>query len=327
MAKSPTTRRWRGRAAWVTAAVACFGVAAGVAFGLRGEGGPGLCRSGADPRPAEAPAPGPVTGKPSESAGLWVVNLDGSEARRVTAPVAPMWLGDQIQWLPGSPGSPGDLAYLADGGDLVFVTPDGAPSRTALPQAGFHSSVSPDGARVAVVASGLATSGLDGGGRLQLTTFDGTGSDTVTYPAWSPDGRQLVFSADSMPTSSTERLEVINADGSDRRVLIQQHGPRLQHASWSPDGARIVFSALGGYYGSWIGVIRPDGSGYQRIARHCSGTSPEWSPDGARIAFSDNYSLVIMDSDGTDMRRVPNTWDGHTPAWSPDGHRVAFLRY
>ena len=84
---------------------------------------------------------------------------------------------------------------------------------------------------------------------------------------------------------------------------------------------------LGGYYGSWLGIIRPDGRGLRHIASHCGGGNPTWSPDGTKIAFEDFYGLNIIDGDGTHRSRVPNSWYGHQPVWSPDGHQLLFFRY
>jgi len=231
------------------------------------------------------------------------------------------------------------FVYPTNDGTLAVAKADGTTSTvlkggisSPLGAYGNYPRWSPDGRKIAFTAEGVQVIDTDGSGRSKVTAY-GPGDppdsreESAKQPAWSPDGKQIVFSNDAYPVSSDERLEVINADGSGRHVLTADRRFRYQHADWSPNGAQIAFSAIGGYYGSWIGVVRADGTGLRRIARHCSGTHPAWSPDGKRIAFNDNYGILVMDPDGSHLQRIPNTWYASTPVWSPDGTRIAFLRY
>lgn len=301
-------------------ALAALALVTGVvtAVAATDDGADGFCRKGPDPRPAGAP-PLPQGG-PTAAAGVWVTDIDGSHPVKVA----------ERSWEAG--GSPRRLQWLPDG-QLVY---DGLqPNRgrlngrqgetTALPLR-QDAAWSRDGRRIAFVDNGIVAIERDGSGRRQLTTFDGS-EDMVSGPEWSPDGRRIVFSADSMPDSSVERLEVIDADGTDRRVLLQKHGPAFLGASWSPDGREITFAAVGGYYGTWIGIVRPDGAGYRRIARHCAAQNPEWSPDGSTIIYNDAHGVVLIGADGSNMRRIENAWDGYSPVWSPDAKKIAFLRF
>ncbi len=58
---------------------------------------------------------------------------------------------------------------------------------------------------------------------------------------WSPDGRQLVFAAGA-PNSGRADLFIIDADGSNRRALVENFGECVRPL-WSPDGQYIIFSS------------------------------------------------------------------------------------
>jgi Tol biopolymer transport system component len=178
------------------------------------------------------------------------------------------------------------------------------------------------------------------------------GDESYAAPAWSPDGRRLVFVLSTYDaatdTYSDGELFLINADGSGLAQLtdngVDDHGP-----AWSPDGQRIAYARRQpSGYGEELRVI--DAAGNDTLLSPCtppsqSGSGPcsgrtdlSWSPDGQKIAFTSNswfeetgeeqqffplnYYVDAINADGSN--KVELTVGGKHPDWSPDGNRIVF---
>ncbi|MFZ1880322.1 MAG: hypothetical protein WAU41_09155 [Gaiellaceae bacterium] len=131
----------------------------------------------------------------------------------------------------------------------------------------------------------------------------------------------------------------MDADGTNQRQLTHPYQladteeDEDRSPNWSPDGTVIAFSRLhephlgptgSTRYRQDIYVIRPDGTGLQRLTRLTTdNVSPAWSPDGKRIAFAsdrgrdDLYDIYVMNADGTKQTRLTRTADSDFPNWQP----------
>jgi Tol biopolymer transport system component len=146
----------------------------------------------------------------------------------------------------------------------------------------------------------------------------GTGRSTALGPvgevdvmSWSPDGTRLVLDEVG---EDRNRIVVVNADASGRRVLVDQDAPEGAGApAWSPDGTRIAYVRTPQQPGSTgrasfeVWVIGADGSDATRLfAGECcisDWSGPVWSPDGRRLAFFDDVDvrygrLLVVNTDG-----------------------------
>jgi Tol biopolymer transport system component len=251
--------------------------------------------------------------------------------------------------LPDIPGSP-DWDDVLDRAGARSGTPTRSPSRWRV--------VAIAAAIVAGTAL-LATPALGIGDRL-LSLIQGKQSPLdVQAPAWSPDGRTIVFVS---WRDGNGEVYAMNADASEPRNLTQ-HPARDVRPTWSRDGRRIAFvSRRDG--NPEIYVMDADGSGKRNLTRNrASDDYPTWSPDGRRIAFLRGrrksqtvdashpnanclgtprrcvirfflYDLYVMNADGSGLRRltrclarVPDCGGRRQLVWSPDGRAIYDGRY
>jgi TolB protein len=162
----------------------------------------------------------------------------------------------------------------------------------------------------------------DGSGTRRLTG----GNDEDSRPAWSPDGRRIVFSRGG------ELYTVAAHGGVVRRVTRGLDGDAADPA-WSPDGKLIAYDyRRPGYSIREIWVVGVDGAGAHAVTRLGQVSAlPSWSPSGDRIAFqsdarSHNAEIYSIAVGGTGLRRLTNSAiDTIDPAWSPSG-TIAFSR-
>jgi len=147
---------------------------------------------------------------------------------------------------------------------------------------------------------------------------------------WSPDGKQIVFYAQSW---GYDLWTVSFPDG--RLTRLPTGGKYyLGWPKYSPDGSRIAFE--GGFGGSQqIWTVASDGTDPIQITQR-GGDWPCWSPDGKWIAFSSyrngnddinniNYDIYIIPSNGGEAIQITSSPDCEVrPAWSPDCTRIAY---
>lgn len=153
-------------------------------------------------------------------------------------------------------------------------------------------------------------------------------------PRLSPDRRWVAF--DGAPPGTRPLhdfdIQLVRRDGSGRRTLAHSNQWEID-AQWAPDGSRLSFARMppgAEWQRAWVWVVRPNGSGLQRLAR---GQTARWSPDGGLIALDSptdesEADLFVINADGSSRRRLTATGDLEFPAaWSPDGKKILFTRF
>jgi TolB protein len=222
--------------------------------------------------------------------------------------------------------------------------------------------VSPDGRRIVFERQGPTMNDIfvvntDGTRLRQLTNkaypdghcLPSSGQCNGT-PAWSPDGRWIVFNRAFGPVVDdlveTQGLFVMRSDGTHVHQLTQRNVPATgatgedSEAQFSPDGTQVLFQRHN------VRTARPNGAvalwildlstgAERRITpyRLQAGDTPDWSPDGKKILFHDNLdtpdvnaNLYTIRPDGSHLRQLTFLDDGVTrylgSSFSPDGKRI-----
>jgi acylaminoacyl-peptidase len=272
--------------------------------------------------------------KDRRRSNLWVINIDGSEHRPLTTgkhnDSQPRWSPDgkrlvYVSTIGGSPqlycrwmdtgqvakltdatSAPGNPVWSPDGRFIAFTmaVADKAAPFVELPAkpAGAEWAAPPKVIRKVIYrADGagylkdehthLFVIPADGGAPRQLTEGP---YNHASPPAWTPDGKALVFAANRHADGELDPLntEIYELGLGDRSVkaLTSHKGPDEEPAL-SADGKRIAFVSFDdqhkGYQIRTLHVMNRDGAGRRPLAPKLDRAvhRPAWSKDGTGVYF------------------------------------------
>jgi len=178
------------------------------------------------------------------------------------------------------------------------------------------------------------------GSALQTTLSQVTFAEGVEeYPAWSPDGRDLLYTGEVGNTRKIFRKDL--ASGQDS-PLTRGDSDELQ-PTWSPDGKRVAFvrarqprvklqpgDVFGAFQDGDVWVLDLASGNESKLVENAF--NPTYAPDGKLIAVDASWAgprrIWVLDSEGHNPQQVTTDTSEEVahvaPAWSPDGKRIVF---
>jgi TolB protein len=179
-------------------------------------------------------------------------------------------------------------------------------------------------------------SNATGSKELYVMDYDGNGPRKLTAlksiclsPAWSPDGRKIVFTSFWRRNPGLYLLDLRGA--SPLKQMFSRFSPLCSGGAWSADGAWLAFSASLDGNTELFRVPAENGTKPQRLTKNWAiDVSPSWSPDGKYMVFVSDRAgrpdLYILQPENGKIRRL--TFEGSynaDPAWSPRGDVIAYV--
>ncbi|HEX4589797.1 MAG TPA: S41 family peptidase [Gemmataceae bacterium] len=205
----------------------------------------------------------------------------------------------------------GKRALFSARGDIFTVPAQHGPTRNLTDSPGSHDrdpDWAPDGKSIAYVSDSSGEDEIwvapqDGKGSAKQVT---TGGDCYKYsPVWSPDSKKLLWS------DRKQRLQFIDVDKKQVKLVFQSPVFEIRDYVWSPDG-------------KWVAYARPEAEGETRIYLYSvdqdktypvtdgwyASSLPCFSADGKYLFFVSNrdfnptYSRTEWNHAYVDMQRV-----------------------
>jgi Tol biopolymer transport system component/serine/threonine protein kinase len=239
---------------------------------------------------------------------------------------------------PGVKLQPGDVfGQFQDGDVWVLDLASGRESRFV--ENAFNPTYSPDGKLIAVDASWAGPRRIwvldrEGHNPQQVTTDT---SEEVGHvaPAWSPDGKKIVFQ--NLARTKFD-IRVVSLETKQMNWITNDFFNNIR-PTWSPSGKFIYFSSYrSGGINIWRAPVKRDGTAAGPLQQVTTGAGQDvevaTSRDGKRLAFAtlhqnaDIWKLPVLPQTGLPTGApeavVSTTREDSRGAWSPDGTMVAF---
>lgn len=261
----------------------------------------------------------------SMAGSLWRQRLDSKEAEQLTA-------GPGYDYQPDCSPDGRWVAYASYNKDTIelwALNLENGQTRqlTSGGAVNLEPRFSPDGKRLAFVSTsyhghfhifignfgnGTLTNvqRITGETRTSLPRFYYSEFDHEVSPAWSPDGKEVIFVSNHGHVYGTGGFWRMKAEpGAQAREIHYEETAWKARPDFSPDGKRIVYASYLGqqWHQLWL-IPSQGGDAFPISYGDFDNTDPRWSPDGTKIAFisnrGGNTSLWIQEIPGGGQRQI-----------------------
>ena len=264
-------------------------------------------------------------------------DVDRLETRGTPVPVVPDVVTALLGGVYAVVAADGTLAYVSGGGGaagaqrtLVWVNRQGQETAIAAPPRAYtYPRIAPDSASVVLWSADQESDIWRWDvARTTLTrlTFDGA---LDAHPAWTPDGRRLVFSSER---AGARNLYWQAADGTGAVERLTESPNSQNGAAVSPDGTRVIFYETGPKTGDDVLQLQLDGT--RRVTPLVQTPFAErngiLSPDGGWLAYEANDSgrlevYVRPFPEVTSGLWQVSTGGGTRPLWARNGQELFYV--
>jgi len=255
-------------------------------------------------------------------------------ATAIAVPVAP----PASATFPAKNGLLAFQAVTADGNQIFTVRPNGKDMRQVTDGPGEATTPdwSPDGAWLAYSLDECTVALVRPDGRDQRTIPSQHPEGCETAPAFTPDGRHLVFEVYDA-VNNDNAVWIMGIDGSGRRRIGTGPYGTAATPAVSPDGQTVSFLSLPPDERGEIWAMDLAGGVAHQVSPTLNGITfkHDWAPDGSRLVMSDNadqadrpVNVVTIRPDGTGLRYLTDFRRPDERAlaggYSPDGKWISY---
>ena len=230
-----------------------------------------------------------------------------------------------------------DLHELSATGASAMPRPPARPSRSLLWLSGTIAAAVL-AAAAALLYRNLGVAPLERPPQPSLTHLT-SAAGVEQFPAWSPDGTQLLYAAES---EGVRKIFLKTLASGEERRLTSGDFDDIQPA-FSPDGKMILFvrsrvagkklepgDVFGQYDGGDVWSLEPQSAKESKLLEKAF--NPSFSPDGKTVAVDADWAgprrIWLVDAGGSNPQQlttdITETMVHVRPRWSPDGTKVVF---